>query len=88
MDKSKETIDLTPSWPAVLGMMLAVLDNKKASTEGRFAALKTLEQMANVAQLHLELQKKIEKINNGKLMTNDEIVFHLGAGGFGVGSKS
>jgi hypothetical protein len=56
--KVVETLDLTPSWVAVLSMMLAVLDNKKASAEGRKGALDTLKQMAQVADQTLNLHKK------------------------------
>lgn len=53
-----KTVDITPSWPAVLHIMLAVLDNKKASREGRQAVIDNLKQMAQVAQMYTDLNQK------------------------------
>ena len=54
-----ETIDYTPSWQSACEIYLAVLDNEKASEEGRKIAQDGLRHMARVAQMHVDsLNKK------------------------------
>jgi hypothetical protein len=54
-----EKIDITPTWQVALQIYLMALDS--GSSKGRMAAIEGLEQMANIAQRHVEVVDKLKK---------------------------
>ena len=46
--KEKQTIDLTPSWQSAVKIFVAVLENDKASFEGKRIAREELTRLAKI----------------------------------------
>lgn len=55
-----ETIDVTPTWSGILGMLITLIEN--GSPEGRATAIDEMRKMARLADLYVTSQK--EKKNN------------------------
>lgn len=53
-----KTIDCTPTWSAILGIYIAVLQNPDASAEAIKAAHSELSRMAKLADAYVASQKK------------------------------
>jgi hypothetical protein len=71
MNKKVETIDCTPTWPAVCQMLLTVLEN--GTEEGKKVAKAELMNMAKIAQAYLELQKASKPVLLGSIPTPDMV---------------
>ena len=54
-----QTIDLTPTWEQILGVLLTLHD--RGDSEGRRTALEELTRMAKLADLYVASQKLQEK---------------------------
>lgn len=53
-----ETIDCTPTWSAIVGLLITVLEH--GNEEGKKQAREELKRMAEIADRFVELEKKAE----------------------------
>lgn len=54
------TIDMTPTWPEALNMCKAVIEN--GTDEGKANAWAEIARMAEIAQRHVDLQRKVASV--------------------------
>jgi hypothetical protein len=55
-----KTVDITPTWEAILPALLAVIEN--GNFEGRKVALEELTRMAQLADLYVKQESEIERL--------------------------
>lgn len=58
MNKEKRTIDLTPTWSAVLPILINTLTSDDFSYEQKEVAKRELQNMARVADMYVAANKK------------------------------